>query len=183
MTEPKDTAESIATPTARKLAAWPDLLRLLVICRGQLVLGEGHGALIAEINAVLTKAVDPIDLDRDGATAESTATHTPGPWWFVLGCQGRIAYVMTETVGGIAMIDENPIGNARLIAAAPDLLDDAKLSATFYEWLSDKISVIEKGRGDNTVDTAGAMRAIHLMIRTRYTGTRTAIAKATGGAA
>jgi hypothetical protein len=55
----------------------------------------------------------------------SKHTHTPGPW---LCCDGpenyqHRVYVMRDEVSGVAICDVVETSNARLIAAAPELLE------------------------------------------------------------
>lgn len=80
--------------------------------------------------------------------------HTPGPWGlnndYIGSMEGEIAQVISENVG----ILENE-ANARLIAAAPELLEAVKKAHTYMEnWgapyseLKDLERVINKAEGD-----------------------------------
>jgi hypothetical protein len=96
----------------------------------------------------------------------SKHTHTPGPW---LCCDGpenyqHRVYVMRDEVSGVAICDVVETSNARLIAAAPDLLEVAKHCENML--LRYEINRID---GEEISD-----RALELI--------RAAIAKATGAA-
>ena len=88
--------------------------------------------------------------------------HTPGPWRWVSGTElrGRRQSVVLEALPrGVARLDMTP-ANARLIAAAPELLDALELN------------LVEQGRAGAEFglgDTPGMIAA------------RAAIAKAQGG--
>ena len=54
---------------------------------------------------------------------ENTVNHTPGPWTYECGDDGAVVY--KEAVGTVANVPDDLTAseaNARLIAAAPDLL-------------------------------------------------------------
>jgi hypothetical protein len=52
------------------------------------------------------------------------ARHTPGPWFYDDTMKGRVNInSQSAAVASIPYIDAEAVANARLIAAAPDLLD------------------------------------------------------------
>lgn len=91
--------------------------------------------------------------------------HTPGPW--IQGCEDfpNSGDIYAEDGSLIAEVfvngePESMVANARLIAAAPDLL------ALLEDWLASFVDSIEGGEADELVEA-----------------TRKAISKATGGEA
>ncbi len=91
-------------------------------------------------------------------TQQHTAQHTPGPWQFdgldkIIGDQGNAEVCQ---VWGAAVEDQDGYANARIIAAAPDLLEACKCAL-------------------NSLDMIGATRGSPIT-----TQLRAAIAKAEG---
>lgn len=114
--------------------------------------------------------------------------YTKGPWhteyseadhtqrWEVFG-QGEDEWVADCGVGG------NSEQCARLIAAAPELLEDAEATVQGYHWLIDRMGDVRLYGGAWTCDEMEAWAlSIEAHIRSRRIGTMEAIAKATGGA-
>lgn len=55
------------------------------------------------------------------SNATKTASHTPGPW-ITGGCSGRMITTPSGYVGDGFIADADTLANARLIAAAPEML-------------------------------------------------------------
>lgn len=91
-----------------------------------------------------------------------TNKHTPGPWEIYLGIEG---YGIKGVCGGYYGDIENE-ADARLIAAAPELLEAAKLVIAWYEAEDDHSGTDFYERVE--------------MCRESETALRAAIAKATG---
>ena len=108
----------------------------------------------------------------------STAKHTPGPWKAEKYCiwannhNGSVYIAGTQT--GIDTDQQK--ANARLIAAAPDLLEAAKIVA--YWELSDS-QLTESTRGE-FADGVGGGRVNRQDYRKAFDTLRAAIAKAEG---
>lgn len=88
-----------------------------------------------------------------------TTKHTPGPWRYEPGRDGRPPYVIRGTEGGfvvVGMTADRQEADARLIAAAPELLEALSvLYAVAAEQLGDDwaavtnaAAVIAKARGE-----------------------------------
>ena len=96
-----------------------------------------------------------------------TTNHTPGPWTIANGHDARV-YLIDDArghaVGELVYADARKPADARLIAAAPDLL--AALEELIAEW--DATHADEDHRTGYTLDTGGIRMA------------RDAIARATG---
>jgi hypothetical protein len=60
---------------------------------------------------------------------KSESKHEPGPW-ILGGCSGRMITTQTGYTGDGFIADVDTLANARLIAAAPDMLD----VLTAIEW-------------------------------------------------
>ena len=87
---------------------------------------------------------------------ETTTTHTPGPWHIDNETDYRIyvesSFGVIAKVGPFAEIDDEDKANARLIAAAPDLLAACEeayafLSAEDLAWLPSLRAAIAKAKG------------------------------------
>jgi len=100
-------------------------------------------------------------------TTETKQTHTAGPWRFHLG-RGTDPRFHIQTIGGY-QIAETPQNhgkaeineaNARLIAAAPALLEACKASLKVFQgWLHDADPHNELGQGDSAERDA----AVHMI--------------------
>ena len=104
------------------------------------------------------------------------AKHTQGEWsvWTHDERLGEFEYVTDKNAKKIALHIDNP-ANARLIAAAPDLLAALKEAAGIleqYEWYAEKMAK-ELGRGFNPEKYPGELAS-------PSKDARAAIAKATG---
>ena len=106
----------------------------------------------------------------------SQAKHTPGPWVVdgdvIRGDQQRNGSISVASMLDVSYpygrrAGESKHANARLIAAAPDLLDAAKLVIAWYEAEDDHSKADFYQRMDMCRESESALRA--------------AIAKATGG--
>ena len=103
-------------------------------------------------------------------TFTMTVPFTPGPWTIADGHDRRVHLIddsRGHAVGEIVYADTRKPADARLIAAAPDLL--AALEELIAEW--DATHADEDHRTGYTLDTGGIRMA------------REAIARATGGEA
>ena len=100
------------------------------------------------------------------------AAHTPGPWKVETAQRGFVI-AATHIDYDMAVVrdvgNENNEANAHLIAAAPDLLEAAKLVVAWYEAEDDHSKADFRQRMQMCRDSEDALRS--------------AIAKATGGAA
>lgn len=81
-------------------------------------------------------------------------THTPGPW--LTAATNRIGYIYIQDSDGVAITDPSPlkIADARLIAAAPELLelvldalDDPDVDILGSVWVRDARAAIAKATG------------------------------------
>jgi hypothetical protein len=98
--------------------------------------------------------------------------HTPGPWYIdpiKVHANGN-RRIMAEQCTPVAVVPEHLAADARLIAAAPDLLEALKEATTALEWRWERIA----NRAEPVHETS---------IQEAYNKARAAIAKATGGEA
>lgn len=111
--------------------------------------------------------------------------HTPGPWRFytepqpngcpIVGAKGLMIAMLAHSIKYDDQ-HETAIANARLIAAAPDLLDAQTMGASlntpdFLDWIADRlVHVYGEPEGIDFVSS----------LRERANAGRAAIAKATG---
>lgn len=105
------------------------------------------------------------------------AKHTPGPWNIYFNSQDNLVIrkmFKDCTESHVIAICHSGFENARLIAAAPDLLDShepEREGADFLDWIADRL-VNVYGESEN-VDFV-------ICLRRRAAKARAAIAKATG---
>ena len=83
------------------------------------------------------------------------ATHTPGPWGISKNEAGELD--ICEAGAGNMLADlakcKNAVANARLIAAAPEMLQALKNAR---EWLDELAGLVQSGMFDAAEDWAGA---------------------------
>lgn len=103
--------------------------------------------------------------ERDSTATKTNVTRTPGPWYAewrhpdlaVWGGPGGDDDTHVASIYGDGTI-ENADANARLIAAAPDLLDALKAMVASYDGLRDSLTspvVLEKlARADAAIAKA-----------------------------
>jgi hypothetical protein len=109
-----------------------------------------------------------------------SAKHTPGPWHWdsdpVKGDPlGRVRYRVTTTGKTITQCyyssgDEHAEHDARLIAAAPEMLDALKLANDAMNYLGDILNSHDMAEPEDEVKTTPAFRAVHAAIK-KATGT------------
>ncbi|MDF3858113.1 hypothetical protein P3W70_07135 [Achromobacter denitrificans] len=81
-----------------------------------------------------------------------TTKYTAGPWRYEAGRDGRPPYVIRGTEGGfvvVGMTADRQEADARLIAAAPELLESLEACCDALDW------VIEQGGGPTCEHEAG----------------------------
>lgn len=119
--------------------------------------------------------------------------HTPGPW-AAAARQGSdwdlVVYKPDTSLEICQMFHDftkgNPIGqaNAYLVAAAPELLEDASSTNQGYDWFREQMETFIAYQGSWTLEVGqNWAESIIAHINSRQIGTRAAIAKAEGGAA
>ena len=96
--------------------------------------------------------------------------HTPGPWYIdpIKADANGNRRIMAEQCTPVAVVPEHLAADARLIAAAPDLLEALKEATSALEWRWERVA----NRAAPVHETA---------IQEAYNQARAAIAKATGG--
>lgn len=130
-------------------------------------------------------------------------SHTPGPWKLMnrveakkegfsktkhrsyISAIGRwwgLASVVTRMKGEEGEHAEG-MANARLIAASPDLLEDAVETDKAYSWLVDQLRDFKMYGGSWTIEQSDNFaQSLLSHIEAHQIGTRVVIAVATGGA-
>ena len=106
----------------------------------------------------------------------SAARHTPGPWTYPGGTGNFVGgpdRIRVADVGGMERSPEERQANARLIAAAPDLLAACKAAWPMLDRAADQLADDEACEESGRVADACATFAMDL---------RAAILKAEGGA-
>ena len=95
--------------------------------------------------------------------------YTPGPWYIdpIKAHANGNRRIMSEQCTPVAVVPEHLAADARLIAAAPDLLEALKEATTALEWHWERIA----NRAAPVHETA---------IQEAYNQARATIAKATG---
>lgn len=95
--------------------------------------------------------------------------HTPGPWYIdpIKAHANGNRRIMAEQCTPVAVVPEHLAADARLIAAAPDLLEALKEATSALEWRWERVA----NRAAPVHETA---------IQEAYNQARAAIAKATG---
>lgn len=79
-----------------------------------------------------------------------TKQHTPGPWFYDDSLKGRLVINSERaSVAVIPYLDAEAIANARLIAAAPELLEALKDMVDAYGASSNPIAVAAIHRAEN----------------------------------
>ena len=105
--------------------------------------------------------------------------HTPGPWYFLPNRIGRLQVgpSINYTVADMCVTPlEGQEANARLIAAAPELLDALEELCACPQWV-DEATVPKAG-----IETAPQQVVVNLSVALlKLRKARAAIAKATGG--
>ncbi len=114
------------------------------------------------------------------ANKTKAAKHTPGPWEVSVDGQDILSHnkrIVSGPVGHRRTLFDNgeAEANARLIAAAPELLVELKQAEID---LADILDSEEVGRAFNSLD--GGNGSSHKHFRATLDGIRTAIAKAEG---
>lgn len=85
-----------------------------------------------------------------------TTKHTPGPWRYEAGRDGRPPYVIRRTEGGfvvVGMTADRQEADARLIAAAPELLE-ALQKLLDLQVAKKELEYLDKGIGTKTPNAA-----------------------------
>ncbi|MFY2945848.1 hypothetical protein ACOTJB_23805 [Achromobacter xylosoxidans] len=85
-----------------------------------------------------------------------TTNHTPGPWRYEAGRDGRPPYVIRRTEGGfvvVGMTADRQEADARLIAAAPELLE-ALQKLLDLQVAKKELEYLDKGIGTKTPNAA-----------------------------
>lgn len=113
--------------------------------------------------------------------------HTPGPWRKETSVGGHtiithddggesLARLLSVFDGGLSAID----ANARLIAAAPELLDDATQNDNAFTWLAEQMnSITDNAKHWNVAQIEALAQDLRVGIERNQKRTRAAIAKAT----
>lgn len=140
--------------------------------------------------------------------AEHRVTHTPGPWHLIEGgSEMRIYPDWNGRPGGVALsigstafsfrarrqgshrgekmvylpFSEQDRADARLIAASPELLDDAKQNDNAFTWLAEQMnSITDNAKHWTTAQIEALAQDLRIGIERNQTRTRAAIAKAEG---
>ncbi len=98
-------------------------------------------------------------MTREENTAPATATaHTPGPWTAqrcsIRAADGKVVAICNGWVNG-AGNDATPFANARLIAAAPELLEACeRMKAAIDDMLADEELQVTSDVGDLLIQVA-----------------------------
>jgi hypothetical protein len=117
--------------------------------------------------------------------------HTAGPWFIGAGDQTRVlkqftaGRIQNETIAAVKrswMTEDEAKANARLIAAAPELLEACK---TFAEWLRrEEVGFVTAGNSRDTPEGEAAWKDWYsgnlALCNLAQEQARAAIAKATG---
>lgn len=121
------------------------------------------------------------------------AVHTPGPWTCHVGTMGpfignpadqRIAphYVLNKQGNGAQIVTQPEAwANADVIAAAPDLLNDARQNDAAFTWLAEQMnSLTDNAKHWNVAQIEALAQDLRIGIEHNQRRTRAVIAKAEG---